>query len=81
MTYFQGNITADNSMIYLLLFLASSRGCRGRDRMVVGFTTTCGINAYDNLSLKFGFSFLCSVLMIIVCPFGHCIVCPFIYGF
>ena len=28
-------------------------GCRGHDRMVVGFTTTCAISAYHNLSCEF----------------------------
>ena len=32
------NLTGEN-ITYL-------RGCRGRDRMVVGFTTTCAISAY-----------------------------------
>ena len=28
------------------------------------------------------FTLMCSVLEIVVCPFGHCVVCPsFIYGF
>ena len=25
-----------------------SKGCRGRNRMVVGFTTTCAINVYHH---------------------------------
>ena len=29
-----------------LVIPKSSRGRRGRDRMVVGFTTTCAISAY-----------------------------------
>ncbi len=28
-------------------------GLRGRDRMVVGFTTTCAIGAYHHLSCEF----------------------------
>ena len=28
-------------------------GCRGRDCMVVGFTTTCAISAYHHLSCEF----------------------------
>ena len=34
------NLTGEN-ITYL-------RGCRGRDRMVVGFTTTCAISAYHH---------------------------------
>ena len=30
----------------------SLKGCRGRDCMVVGFTTTCAISAYHHLSCK-----------------------------
>jgi len=43
-----------NSMIpmeYVCVFALipyPSRGCRGRDRMVVGFTTTCAISAYHH---------------------------------
>jgi hypothetical protein len=29
------------------------RGRRGRDRMVVGFTTTCAMNSYHNESCEF----------------------------
>jgi hypothetical protein len=29
------------------------RGRRGHDRMVVGFTTTCTISAYDHYCCKF----------------------------
>jgi hypothetical protein len=29
--------------------IKTDRGCRGLDRMVVGFTTTCGIIAYLNM--------------------------------
>jgi hypothetical protein len=29
------------------------RGCRGRDRMVVGFTTTCVSSAYHHTSCVF----------------------------
>jgi hypothetical protein len=28
-------------------------GCRGRDRMVVGFTSACEISAYHHLSCEF----------------------------
>jgi hypothetical protein len=28
------------------------RGCRARDRMVVGFTTTCAISAYHHYSYE-----------------------------
>jgi len=28
--------------------LVKMRGCRGRDHMVVGFTTTCAISAYHH---------------------------------
>ena len=39
-----------------------------------------------NLGLKWCsccavFSSLCGVLWVVVCPFGHCVVCPSIYGF
>ena len=38
--------------IYIYILLASysivERGRRGRDRMVVGFTTTCTISAYHD---------------------------------
>ena len=30
-----------------------SKGRRGRDRMVVGFTTTCAISAYHNDDCEF----------------------------
>jgi len=30
-----------------------SWGCCGRDRMAVGFTTTCAISAYHHLSVEF----------------------------
>jgi hypothetical protein len=33
----------------LFLFLIYRRGCHGRERMVVGFTTTCAIGAYQEL--------------------------------
>ena len=33
-------------LITFCIFLNTLRGCRGRDRMVVGFTTTCAISAY-----------------------------------
>jgi len=29
------------------------QGCHGRDRIVVGFTTTCTISAYHNQSCEF----------------------------
>jgi hypothetical protein len=32
-----------------MMFLHKIRGCRERDRMVVGFTTTCAISAYYHL--------------------------------
>jgi hypothetical protein len=35
------------------ILLCTIRGRRGRDRMVVGFTTTCAISAYHRLSCKF----------------------------
>jgi hypothetical protein len=33
---------------YRMLLLNILRGCQGRDRMVVGFTTTYAINAYHH---------------------------------
>jgi len=32
----------------LIIFQLTNRGHRGRDHMVVGFTTTCAINAYHH---------------------------------
>jgi len=32
---------------------SSTRGCRGHDRMVVGFTTTYAINAYHHWCCEF----------------------------
>ena len=34
-------------------FCLISRGCRGRDRMIVGFTTTCAISTYRHLRCEF----------------------------
>ena len=34
-------------------FYIAFKGRRGRDRMVVGFTTTCAISGYHHLSCKF----------------------------
>jgi hypothetical protein len=34
-------------------FIYIERGCRGHDRMVVGFTTTNSISAYHHKSCKF----------------------------
>jgi hypothetical protein len=33
------------------IYLKQTRGCRGRDRMVVGFTTTCTISSFHHLGL------------------------------
>ena len=42
------------------------------------FTPSCKRGSYCSI-----FSFLCNALWIVVCPFsfGHCVVCPSIYGF
>jgi len=42
-------------------------GHRGRDRMVVGFTTTCAISAYHHLSFEFEFRSWRSVLDTTLC--------------
>ena len=34
--------------VYLVNFFISCQGCRGRDRMVVGFTSTYAISAYHH---------------------------------
>ena len=34
-------------------YLSVGRGCRGRDRMIVGFTTTYAIRAYDHWCCEF----------------------------
>jgi len=34
--------------IYDILVPCLTRSCRGRDRMVVGFTNTCAISAYHH---------------------------------
>ena len=39
-------------------------GCRGRDRMVVGFTTTCAISAYHHKSCEFEYRSWLDVRMI-----------------
>jgi hypothetical protein len=41
--YWNGDVSTSNL----------SGGRRGRDCMVVGFTTTCGISAYHHLSREF----------------------------
>ena len=43
------------------------RGCHGRDRMVVGFTTTCAISAYHHWSCKFEHSLWQGVLDRTIC--------------
>jgi hypothetical protein len=40
-------IIQDSDKTFNILFSASG-GCRGRDRMVVGFRTTCAIRAYHH---------------------------------
>jgi hypothetical protein len=35
-------------MMVVILYLMLSRGCRGRDRIEVGFTTTCAISTYHH---------------------------------
>jgi len=42
-------------------------GHRGRDRMVVGFTTTCAISAYHHLSCEFEPSLWRGVLYTTLC--------------
>ena len=37
-------VSPDRSFLYKNQI--AKRGCRGRDRMVVGFSTTCAISAY-----------------------------------
>jgi len=40
-----------SGILYLHIIKTASKyigGCRGRDRMVVGFTTTCVISAYHH---------------------------------
>jgi hypothetical protein len=44
-----------------MMFLHKIRGCRERDRMVVGFTTTCAISAYYHLGC---------VYVVVVCFIG-----------
>jgi hypothetical protein len=39
--------------MYIKLLNNSIWGCRGRDRLVVGFTTTCAISAYHHQSCEF----------------------------
>jgi len=36
------------NIVLLLFFLSTVRGRRGRDHMVIGFTTTCAISAYHH---------------------------------
>ena len=40
------NISLSDSM-------STKRGCRGRDRVEIEFTTTCAISSYDHLSCEF----------------------------
>jgi len=43
-----------SSFIFVISFVfESSRGRRGGDRMVVGFTTTCATSAYHHSSCEF----------------------------
>jgi len=39
-----------------------SRGPRGRDRMVVEFTTTCAISAYQHCSSSNLFHSICNIM-------------------
>ena len=36
------------AMAIAIFFIFKKRGCRGRDRIVIGFTTTCAISAYHH---------------------------------
>ena len=52
------NLTPENSLIntciyFILEYINTLRGRRGRDLMVVGFTTTCAISAYYHKSCEF----------------------------
>jgi hypothetical protein len=40
-------------LFYDLTFVLSEWGCRGHDRMVIGFITTYAISAYDHYSCEF----------------------------
>ena len=62
-------------IIFILEFLNSGRGCRGRDIMVVEFTTTCAISAYHHLSCEFESRSWRGVLHIALCDkVCHCLV-------
>ena len=50
--YLCSNIIAFMVTCYLILVFRM-QGCHGRDRIVVGFTTTCTISAYHNQSCEF----------------------------
>jgi hypothetical protein len=39
------------STIHSFVYFLAYQGHRGRDRMIVGFTTTCAISAYHHLKL------------------------------
>ena len=41
--------TGSSSLCVRLVSPSKVRGCRGRDHMIAGFTTTCALNAYDQL--------------------------------
>jgi hypothetical protein len=77
--------------IFLSSLMTYHRVCSKSDT----YRVTCGWGPAHlsgapefTLSFKWGsrcsiFSFLCNALWIVVCPFsfGHCVVCPSIYGF
>ena len=54
------NISLSDSM-------STKRGCRGRDRVEIEFTTTCAISSYDHLSCEFEPRSWRGVLHITVC--------------
>jgi hypothetical protein len=51
--------------LFIVFELISIR--RGRDRMVVGFTTTCAISAYRHWSCEFKYRLWCGVLDTTLC--------------
>jgi hypothetical protein len=47
MLFIQSYIGVNKNVQYMMLLIANG-GCRGRDRMVVGFRTTYAISAYHH---------------------------------
>jgi hypothetical protein len=43
----------EDLQFHLIYIFNSSKGRRGRDRMVVGFPTTCAINVYHHYGCEF----------------------------